>query len=135
MFKASVEITLASYDLIEFTDYSEFEPRLDQTPSVQSAGALRSDHARTFARGNVSNQVTFSRIKEHASRDAALDAMLTFAELWPKLSGSALIKTGTNPQGMNLLNASIDRVEARIVNYLTYHTITLIGGKLEAVAP
>jgi hypothetical protein len=135
LYKASVKVTLQAYTLIQFTHYQEHEPRLRQSPEIQVAQSLRGDHIRAFGRGSVRSEYTFSRVVEHAHRDAAIAAMQDFAELWPKLHGTTTIITNTDPNGHTLANSAISSVDCHLNNFLTYHTITIVGGLWTTVAP
>ena len=133
MLKASVKVTLGAYDLVDFaTHFSEFEPRLSQAPSVQIAESLRGGHVRTFGRGNIRNEYTFSRVQQHATRDAAITFLHDFAGLWPTLSGVATITTETDSLGQSLADAVVSRVDGRVDAMLTRHIITLVGGDFTA---
>ena len=133
MIEASIKVTLGGYDLIDFTHYQDFEPRLRQTPSVQVAESLRGAHVRTFGRKNIRNEYTFSRVQDHVTRDAAIDFLHDFAGLWPVLEGDATIITNTDPLGQLFDDVSVASVEGVVEAMLTRHTIVLVGGNWTAI--
>lgn len=138
MICATNKVVLASVTLVDYSlgnHYMEFEPRLSQETPLQIVGALRADNQRAIARKNVLSRYVFSRVTEHGHADSAQNAMLDFAEVWPRLSGVATISNSQNSQGYTLADAGIADVSFQLKNYLLYTTITLVGGKFTVVAP
>ncbi len=135
MNKASAKVTLAMVDLTTLSLYEDFELKLRQTPVAQIESSLRGDNVRAFGRGNVRNTLVFSRVEVFSTLDAAIHDVLEFGELWPTLAGACNVSTATNVQGYDIADAAIVDVSAEITNFITRHTITIVGGAISIVAP
>ena len=120
--------------------HSEFEPRLPQhARSVQVVGALRSSHKRTIARGNIENQIQFSRVEQHADHFRAMWKAFEWPNQAEEETGTLIVKIRTNPDDtvdpyeFTLANASIVSAPGRVQNMFSIHTITVVGGAFTAV--
>ena len=135
MFKSNIRVVLGGVVLTDYDKHMEFEPELNHSRNVQHAPAIRAIHSRTFQRNNITNEFTFSRIEVHADEAATLYRMMEWTETLPTAEGLATIQWDNNTYEHNLHDASISSVAVKKRNFITEHTITLVGGYLQQLSP
>lgn len=136
-YQISVGTSGPSVTLLDFDKKMLAEVEFLDSRSTQPQAFLRSDFVKHFDRGNISNSITFSRIKEHASHLAAKDYLLTHKIYLDSLvtNGDAFItvKNGATYTLNNCVISAISNTYGREVHNSrprTAFTYTLSGGKL-----
>tara|TARA_B100001248_G_scaffold262227_1_gene256834 strand:+ start:6167 stop:6568 length:402 start_codon:yes stop_codon:yes gene_type:complete len=100
---------------------------------VQMSHALRAAQVSTYSRGNTETAITFKVKRTHPDIQTAIAFTLTHASALDGRSGKVFFTDETNaqaPQGFTLLNASLQVTQAYLSGRNSYHTYTLVGGKI-----
>ncbi len=133
-----LKVTFDSVVLVDWTHEAEFEPRLPtHSRSVQVSGAIRSDAVKAYARKNLTNTLQFSRVETHGTTWAATYNALMIPQSWPLTKADCTIEirgsNGLSLYSLSLKDAAIVSAPGIVRNLRTIHTVTLTGGKIEAI--
>lgn len=130
-----MKITLNELPLAQGLAHNESatELTLKTRQQVQITQSLRAPEVHAHARGNTETCITFKVKRTHPNIHSAVAFTLTHASTLYGQSGDVLFVEETNeqaPQSFKLSNASLQVTQAHLVGRTSYHTYTLVGGKI-----
>ena len=139
---SSIQVQLGGSVLVNWDHLSEFEPRLPQHDrNVQVIGAFRATHKRSIGRGNIFNQLQFSRVELHPDHFRAIWSAFEWPNQVEEHTGTCTIKIRSNPNDTNspyeftLANATVVSAPGRAEQMFSFHTVTIVGGAFSSVTP
>ena len=132
-----MKIHIGTFELAGAGELSPDSLRINAKRSVQIGQCIRAEAARPFNRKNTQTTVSFSVTRSHADMMAAHVYML-----WHEVSipGSGNVRfTGYNQNGAETVfyftAGSLDTTDASHTGLTTFHSYTLIGGRLTDKEP
>jgi hypothetical protein len=129
LINATWKVTHAGVILLDWTDFTEGEPRVERAFVNDRVAVLRGDSITNLGRGNVSHTASFNRVVYFENDNEARTFEREHTVALPSAPADCLIQRLNTGESDTLVDAVITSYRTRVENNFFFADYTLLGGE------